>query len=71
VSGAESDVRPYPLVLISAPIFFQRVMTGLVVGVDWDPDDRIVARRNQQRADALLVALILIANTGADQASSA
>ena len=46
-------------------------VTGLVVGFDWDPDDRIVARRNEQRADALLVALILIANTGADQASSA
>lgn len=46
-------------------------VTGLVVGVDWDTDDRIVARRNEQRADALLVALILIANTGADQASSA
>ena len=46
-------------------------VTGLVVGVNWAPDNRIVARRNEQRADALLVALILIANTGADQASSA
>jgi hypothetical protein len=41
-----------------------------VTGVDWDPEERIVARRNEQRADALLVVLILIANVGAEQASA-
>jgi hypothetical protein len=72
VNGVESDVRPYPLVLTSALYSAANCdRTGLVAGVDWDPDERIVARRNEQRADALLVVLILIANAGADQASSA
>jgi hypothetical protein len=62
MSGTESDVRPSPLVLTSAILSASYDVTGLVAGVDWDSDERIVLRRNEQRADALPVVLILTAN---------